>query len=91
MVKAFSRGGGLRPGVRCRECAAVKLPPPYDGAVLEEMPEKGIAHRHYRISGSGRVLRVPRLSQWGMAPQENLAYQEACFRRAACPRHRDLH
>lgn len=45
------------------------------------MREKGIAHAHYQLPG-GFVLRVPRLSQWALAPADNLAYQEACFRRA---------
>ena len=87
MVKGFSppdlpRRDCLRARRLCRQCAAVKLPPPYEGAALEEMPEKGVAHRHYRIAGMGRVLRVPRLSQWELTPDANLAYQEACFRRA---------
>lgn len=42
----------------------------------------GIAHAHVRIIGRGAVLRVPRLSQFGLAPAENLAYQAACFERA---------
>jgi aminoglycoside phosphotransferase (APT) family kinase protein len=46
------------------------------------MREKGVAHAHYRLSALGLVLRIPRLSQWGLPPAENLAYQEACFRRA---------
>ena len=45
------------------------------------MREKGVAHAHYRLPG-GFVLRVPRLSQWALAPADNLAYQAACFRRA---------
>jgi hypothetical protein len=46
------------------------------------MREKGVAHAHYRLPALGLVLRIPRLSQWGLPPAENLAYQEACFRRA---------
>ncbi|HEX3500616.1 MAG TPA: phosphotransferase [Stellaceae bacterium] len=46
------------------------------------MREKGIAHAHYRLPALGLVLRIPRLSQWALAPEDNLAYQEACFRRA---------
>jgi len=47
----------------------------------------GIAHDHVRveglrIDGIPVLLRVPRLSQWGLAPEENLAYQRACFTRA---------
>jgi Ser/Thr protein kinase RdoA (MazF antagonist) len=45
------------------------------------MREKGVAHAHYRLP-QGLVLRAPRLSQWALAPADNLAYQAACFRRA---------
>jgi hypothetical protein len=51
-------------------------------AEAEPLPEKGAAHTHWRLGGTGLLLRVPRLSQWGLAPAENLAYQAACFRRA---------
>jgi len=60
---------------------------------LELLDVGGIAHDHIRLRGlkiaaSGgkalrALLRVPRLSQWGLAPAENLAYQAACFKRAA--------
>lgn len=49
---------------------------------LQPMQVGGIAHDHLRVAGRGAVLRVPRLSQFGMAPEENLAYQAACFERA---------
>jgi aminoglycoside phosphotransferase (APT) family kinase protein len=49
---------------------------------LVKMREKGVAHAHFRLAGRGLVLRVPRLSQWALPPEENLAYQAACFRRA---------
>lgn len=47
----------------------------------------GIAHDHvrvqgHRIDGAPLLLRVPRLSQWGLAPEDNLAYQRSCFARA---------
>ena len=54
---------------------------------------KGISHDHWRIGDSGLVLRVPRMSQWGMTPDEQLAYEATAFERAAasghCPRLRD--
>jgi hypothetical protein len=50
---------------------------------LLPMREKGVAHAHYLLPRHGLVLRVPKLSQWALAPEANLAYQEACFRRAA--------
>jgi len=48
---------------------------------------RGIAHDHvrvrgHRIDGAPLLLRVPRLSQWGLEPADNLAYQRACFERA---------
>ena len=46
------------------------------------MREKGVAHAHYLLQRYGLLLRVPKLSQWALAPVDNLAYQEACFRRA---------
>jgi hypothetical protein len=49
---------------------------------VEKLREKGAAHTHWRLGTTGLLLRVPRLSQWGMGPEENLAYQVACFRRA---------
>ncbi len=57
------------------------LPQLRDGDVLP-MREKGVAHAHYLLPRHGLVLRVPKLSQWALAPEDNLAYQEACFRRA---------
>ena len=50
---------------------------------LEPMRVKGLVHEHIRIRGRGLVLRVPRYSQFGFAPGDNLAYQTACFQRAA--------
>lgn len=46
------------------------------------MREKGVAHAHYHLPALSLVLRIPRLSQWALAPAENLAYQAACFERA---------
>lgn len=50
---------------------------------IEPIASSGIAHDHYRIKGRGRVLRVPRLSQFGLDPAEALAYQATGFERAA--------
>lgn len=52
-------------------------------AELRPMAVKGIAHDHIRIGARGLIVRAPRLSQWAMAPADNLAYQAACFERAA--------
>lgn len=54
-----------------------------DRAALEPAGFTGMAHDHIRIKGTGLILRVPRVSQWGLPAQVNLAYQTACFRRAA--------
>jgi hypothetical protein len=53
---------------------------------LQPMLVKGLAHEHIRIAGRGLVLRVPRLSQFGLPPEANLDYQQACFERAASSR-----
>jgi hypothetical protein len=49
---------------------------------LETMRVKGLVHEHVRIKERGLLLRVPRLSQFGLEPEVNLAYQIACFERA---------
>ncbi|MHA1538018.1 MAG: phosphotransferase family protein [Alphaproteobacteria bacterium] len=55
---------------------------------LEVLPATGIAHDHIRVRGlvldsAPALLRLPRLSQWGLEAQANLAYQRAGFERAA--------
>lgn len=55
---------------------------------LERLPDKGLAHDHVRIKGlrvdgHGPLVRLPRLSQFGLDPARNLAYQAACFERAS--------
>lgn len=54
-----------------------------NGADLQPMPLKGVAHDHVRLVGRGVVARVPRWSQVGLDPAANLAYQAAAFARAA--------
>lgn len=54
---------------------------------LAPMRAKGLIHAHVRVSGTGAVLRIPRLSSFGYEPAANLAYQAACFRRAAASGH----
>ena len=49
---------------------------------LEPMADKGLAHHHVRIVGSGTLARLPKQSQMGLAAQHNLDYQAACFSRA---------
>ena len=52
-------------------------------ADLEPIASSGIAHDHFRIAGTATILRVPLLSQLGLSPAGNLAYQAAGFERAA--------
>jgi thiamine kinase-like enzyme len=54
-----------------------------DPAALEPLLTTGLAHDHFRIRGTGRLLRVPKQSQLGLAAADNLAYQAACFARAS--------
>lgn len=56
---------------------------PWAGAALVRLPDKGLAHDHVRITGSGLLARIPKQSQMRLTPADNLAYQAACFERAA--------
>jgi len=60
---------------------AARLGMPSDA--LHPLPDKGLAHDHVRLCDSGTLARVPKQSQLGLAAAENLAYQAACFARAA--------
>lgn len=52
-------------------------------APLEPLRDKGLAHHHVRLAGTGLVARLPKQSQMGLAAQANLDYQAECFARAA--------
>jgi hypothetical protein len=56
---------------------------PLRGCELQALPDKGLAHDHVRLVGSGWLARVPKQSQMGLDAAHNLAYQRACFERAA--------
>jgi hypothetical protein len=56
-------------------------------ARLEPLPDKGLAHDHFRIPGTGRLVRAPKQSQLGLTAADNLAYQAACFERASASGH----
>lgn len=56
-------------------------------AALERLPDKGLAHDHVRLAGSGVLARMPKQSQMGWTAADNLAYQRACFERAAVGGH----
>lgn len=61
-----------------------------DGVIADDisvLSTKGISHDHWRIGETGLVLRIPRMNQWGMEPQEALNYQKTAFQRAAASGH----
>jgi thiamine kinase-like enzyme len=56
-------------------------------ARLELLPDKGLAHDHVRLRGTGVLARIPKQSQLGLGPLANLEHQRACFERAAASGH----
>jgi hypothetical protein len=54
---------------------------------LVPLPDKGLAHDHVRLQGTGWLARIPKQSQLGLSAQDNLDYQRACFERAAASAH----
>ena len=55
----------------------------FAGAPLEPLPDKGLAHDHLRLVGTGLLARIPKQSQLGLSAGANLAYQAASFDRAS--------
>ncbi|RYF43832.1 MAG: aminoglycoside phosphotransferase family protein, partial [Comamonadaceae bacterium] len=57
----------------------------HPGAALPLVPlaDKGLAHVHMRLAGTGLLARIPKQSQLGLPPAQALAYEAACFRSAA--------
>lgn len=52
---------------------------------LQLLHDKGLAHWHVRLQGTGLLARIPKQSQMALAAQDNLRYEAACFERAmAC-------
>ncbi len=49
---------------------------------LRPMPVKGLFHDHVSVAGTPWLLRLPRASQFELAPGDNLDYQQACFAHA---------
>lgn len=58
-----------------------------EGQALSALTTKGISHDHWRIGDSGLVLRIPRMSQWGMEPTQQLTYEATAFERTAASNH----
>ena len=52
-------------------------------APLQLLGDKGLAHHHVRLLGTGLLARLPKQSQMGLDAAANLAYEAACFDRAA--------
>ncbi len=60
---------------------------PAADAPIEALPDAGLAHAHLRLVGSGWLARIPKQSQMDLSAPANLAYQAACFQRAAASGH----
>lgn len=56
---------------------------PFAGALLEPLADKGLAHDHIRLVGTGLLARIPKQSQLQLSADANLEYQGACFNRAS--------
>ena len=53
---------------------------------LTPMADTGLAHDHvwiHRSVGDDWVARLPKQSQMNLPPEENLAYQTACYQRSS--------
>ena len=48
---------------------------------------KGVSHDHWQINKSNMILRLPKMSQWGMTPKEQLLYEKTAFQRAQASCH----
>jgi len=60
---------------------------PWAQAGIEPLPDRGLAHWHLRLAGTGVLARIPKQSQMALGAARNLAYQAACFERAAASGH----
>ena len=60
---------------------------PLANAPLERLKDKGLAHDHVRLCGTGVLARIPKQSQLQLSAHDNLAYQRACFERASAAGH----
>ena len=60
---------------------------PWANAPLQRLKDKGLAHGHVRLRGTGVLARIPKQSQLQLSAQDNLACQRACFERASAAGH----
>jgi hypothetical protein len=84
--------GAIAPTARARWLASLRAAlragaPALADAALEMMADKGLAHHHVRLAGTGVIARVPKQSQLGLEARANLEYQAACFERASASGH----
>lgn len=75
--------GAHRLDVLARLASALQVAAsPWADAPLQPLADKGLAHDHVRLLGTGLLARIPKQSQMQLPAQDNLAYQAACFTRA---------
>lgn len=55
---------------------------PLRAAPLACLQDKGLAHDHVRLCGTGVLARIPKQSQLNLTAADNLLYQRICFERA---------
>jgi hypothetical protein len=60
---------------------------PWAHVPLERLKDKGLAHDHVRLCGTGVLARIPKQSQLQLGAQDNLTYQRTCFERASAAGH----
>jgi hypothetical protein len=60
---------------------------PWADAPLAPLADKGLAHHHVRLVGSGWLARLPKQSQMGLPATQALDYEAACFERTAISGH----
>lgn len=68
-IAGLLHSSGIAPGIKADD--------------LSVLSTKGISHDHWRIGGTGLVLRLPRMHQWNMEARDALSYQQTAFQRAA--------
>lgn len=66
---------------------ALRTHPEWAEAPLLPLADKGLAHLHVRLAGTGVLARIPKQSQLGLPPEANLRHQQACFERAGSGGH----
>ena len=65
-----------------RDALRAQQRPELAAIAFEALPDKGLAHVHLRLAGTGLLARLPKQSQLGLGAADHLAYEAACFARA---------